>query len=160
MPPAATRPSTIRSSLSHRITGVASWITADHPDHPATLFRMDINQIVADLTAERNRIDQAIAALEGSAVSSQPRRGRPPKALTSQPPPGERKMSPAARKRISAAMKLRWAKWHGKSAPKKATAPAKKAPARKPMRPAARKKLSALAKARWAAAKKAGATTL
>ena len=32
-------------------------------------------------------------------------------------------MSPAARKRISAAMKQRWAKWKGKSAPKKTQSP-------------------------------------
>jgi hypothetical protein len=51
-------------------------------------------------------------------------------------------MSAAARKRISEAMKQRWAKWKGKSAPKKAkTRPA--------MSAAARKKLSALMKARW-----------
>jgi hypothetical protein len=69
-------------------------------------------------------------------------------------------MSPAARKRISAAMKLRWAKRLGKSTPKKAAGPTKGAPARKPMSPAARKKLAALMKARWAARKKAGAATL
>jgi hypothetical protein len=51
-------------------------------------------------------------------------------------------MSPAARKRISAAMKQRWAKWKGKSAPKKTKA-------RPAMSAAARKKLSALMKARW-----------
>jgi hypothetical protein len=110
---------------------------------------MDINQIVADLTAERNKLDQAINALEGS----RPRRGRPPKSAQR-----ARTMSPAARRRISAAMKLRWAKWKGKSVPK-AAVPAKKS-ARKPMSPAAKKKLSLLAKARWAAAKKSGAKTL
>jgi len=56
-------------------------------------------------------------------------------------------MSAAARKRISEAMKQRWAKWKGKSAPKKA----KPRPA---MSAAARKKLSTLMKARWAAKKK------
>ena len=117
---------------------------------------LDISQIVAELTAERNRIDQAIAALDGS----HPRGGRPPKALSSQAGPRIRTMSPAARKRISAAMKLRWATRKGKSASKKAAPPARKAPARKPMSPAARKKLAALMKARWAARKKAGATTL
>jgi hypothetical protein len=56
-------------------------------------------------------------------------------------------MSAAARKRISNAMKQRWAKWKGKSAPKKTKA-------RPAMSAAARKKLSALMKARWAARKK------
>jgi hypothetical protein len=64
-------------------------------------------------------------------------------------------MSAAARKRISEAMKQRWAKWGDKSAPKKAAAPAKKPAARKPMSAAMRKKLSAMMKARWAEKKKA-----
>jgi len=59
-------------------------------------------------------------------------------------------MSAAARKRISEAMKQRWAKWKGKSAPKKTKA-------RPPMSAAARKKISALMKARWAARRKAKA---
>ena len=62
---------------------------------------MDLQDIVDQLHAERNRLDQAIAALEGTT----PRRGRPPKAVTG----GNRRvMSAAARKRISAAMKARW----------------------------------------------------
>jgi hypothetical protein len=52
-------------------------------------------------------------------------------------------------------MKLRWAKWGGKSAPKKAATPAKKSIGRHPMSPAMKKKLSALMKARWAKRKKA-----
>jgi hypothetical protein len=59
-------------------------------------------------------------------------------------------MSPAARKRISAAMKQRWAEWKGKSAPKKATPASQKTTGRKPMSAAMRKKLSAMMKARWA----------
>jgi hypothetical protein len=128
---------------------------------------MDIQSIVAQLKQEANRIENAIAALVG--LSSQPaRRGRPPKVQVPQPappkakqaapapPPTPRKrtMSPAARKRISAAMKQRWAKWGGKSAPKKPAAPAKKATGRKPMSAAAKKRLSELMKARWAATKK------
>jgi hypothetical protein len=66
-------------------------------------------------------------------------------------------MSPAARKRISAAMKQRWAKWKGKSAPKTVTPVPKKTTGRKPMSAAMRKKLSALMKARWAAKQKSKA---
>jgi hypothetical protein len=116
---------------------------------------MDINQIVAELTAGRTRIDQAIATLEGS----RPRRGRPPKIPTSLSAP-RKSISSAARKRISAAMKLSWAQRKGKSGPKRVAAPARKAPVRRPMSPAMKKKLSALMKARWAARKKAGATAL
>jgi hypothetical protein len=112
---------------------------------------MDISEIVTHLTAERDRLDQAIAALEGSS----PRRGRPPKSARR-----KRTMSADARRRIGLAMKLAWAKRRAKSAPKRAAAPAKKAPVRRPMSPAGRKKLAALMKARWAARKKSGANAL
>ena len=60
---------------------------------------MSVEQIVAELRSERDRLDQAIAALEGS--NQDGRRGRPR---------GRRRMSAAARARISAAQKARWAK--------------------------------------------------
>lgn len=77
---------------------------------------MDIQTLVSDLKIERNRIDQAISALEGLTSPSPRRRGRPPKAKTAVPTAGtkRRRMSAAARKRISDAMKKRWATWHGK----------------------------------------------
>src|SRR6516225_2963347 len=115
---------------------------------------MDIQNLVSELRAERNRLDQAISALEGL-TSSAPRRGRPPKAASAG---GKRRtMSAAARKRISAAMKQRWAKWKGKSAPKQAKAASKKSIVRRAMSPAAKKKLSELMKARWAVKRKAEA---
>jgi len=64
-------------------------------------------------------------------------------------------MSAAARKRISAAMKKRWATWKGRSAPKAAKAAQMKSIGRRAMSAAARKKLSELAKARWEERKKA-----
>jgi hypothetical protein len=108
---------------------------------------MDIANVVAALKEQRTRIHQAIIALEG--LSSPHRRGRPAKAASTTSGPG-RHMSAAARKRISAAMKLRWAKWKRKSAPKKAKG-------RPPMSAAARRKLSVLMKAGWAAKQKAKA---
>ena len=116
---------------------------------------MDIQSLLSELKTERNRIDQAVSALEG--LSSPARRGRPAKAKPTASAGGKkrRRMSPAARKRISAAMKQRWAKWKGKSAPKKAKAAPKKRAGRKPMSAAMRKKLSAMMKARWAERKKA-----
>jgi len=121
---------------------------------------MNIHQILDDLKAVFSRLDGAIAALEGSNVSSRPRRGRPPKLPSSQSATRKRTMSPAARKRIGAAKKAWWAKQKDKSATKKAAPPAKKAPARKPMSPAMKKKLSAMMKARWAEKKKAGSKAL
>ena len=113
---------------------------------------MDIQTIVSNLKDERNRIDQAISALE-RLTSAAPRRGRPPKATTTGGK--RRRMSAAARKRISEAMKQRWAKWKGKSAPKQAKATPEKTTVRRPLSAAAKKKLSALMKARWAAKQKA-----
>ena len=108
---------------------------------------MDLRDIIAQLHAQRGRLDQAIAALEGSA----PRRGRPPRAVTNEK---RRVMSAAARKRISAAMRARWAVRKRSGSPaKRARAKAKKSSHRPPMSPAAKKKLSALMKARWAARK-------
>jgi hypothetical protein len=90
---------------------------------------MDIQTVVAQIRQEASRIEHAIAALMG--LGSQPaQRGRPPK--RSQAKPGSvkkrRRMSPAARKRISAAMKQRWAKWKGKSTPRRLHPPPRKPP--------------------------------
>jgi hypothetical protein len=117
---------------------------------------MDIQTIVAQLRQETSRIEQAIAALVG--LGSQPaRRGRPPKVSHARPASGQKRrhMSLAARKRVSTAMKQRWAKWKGKSAPKQVKA-APKQPGRRPhLSAAAKKRLSELMKARWAERKKA-----
>ena len=115
---------------------------------------MDIQGVVAELKQEASRIERAIAALLG--LGSQPaRRGRPPKA--SQPKSGNRKkrftMSAAARAKIAAAQRARWAKQKQKGGAKKTKTTQKKAAGRKPMSPAMRKKLSAMMKARWAARK-------
>ena len=112
---------------------------------------MNLENILAELRSQRARIDQAISALQGSGGYSAPRRGRPTKSQTAPATRQKRRtMSAAARKRISEAMKQRWAKWKDNSAPKKTKA-------RPAMSAAARKKLSALMKARWAARKKAKA---
>lgn len=66
---------------------------------------MDIQSIVNDLKRERERLDQAIAALEGSGGGRRP--GRP--AGSTNAPRPRRHMSAAARRRISAMMKQRWA---------------------------------------------------
>ena len=116
---------------------------------------MDISSVVTQLRQEIEHIERAIAALVGLG-SQPPRRGRPPtmSQAKSVPVKKRRRMSAAARKRISAAMKQRWAQWKGKSAPKKVTSSAKNSTGRRPMSPAMRKKLSAMMKARWAARKK------
>lgn len=71
---------------------------------------MDIQNILADLKRERERLDKAIGALEGLGTQTR-RRGRPVgshQAATT-PKRKRRHMSAASRKRISEMMKQRWA---------------------------------------------------
>ena len=91
---------------------------------------MDTRLILAELRAERQRIDQAITAL-----GSLDHAGRNTKKR------GRRRMSAAGRKRISEAAKAMWAR-------------RKKARTTRHMSAATRKRLSELAKQRWAERKK------
>ena len=70
---------------------------------------MDTAQILADLRAQRNRIDDAITALE--ALNGTKPLGKPAATLdvNQASPTVRRTMSPAARKKIAAALKARWA---------------------------------------------------
>lgn len=65
---------------------------------------MDISGILAELRAERDRLDQAIAALQGvtSVRSSGPGKTRAARG-------GRRRLSAAGRRRLSELMKKRWA---------------------------------------------------
>jgi hypothetical protein len=112
---------------------------------------MSIEQIVALLVAERDRLDAAIQALQGPTK----RRGRPlaikvVTAAVSAPAPVQRKrkMSAAGRKAIADAVKRRWA------AVKAAKAPSTPVVERKStLSAAARKAMAEGAKRRWAAIK-------
>ena len=119
---------------------------------------MDIQSIVSQLRQEASRIERAITALVGLGSQSA-RRGRLPKRSQAKSANIKKRhrLSAAARKRISEAMKQRWAEQKGKPGPKKSTAVSKKTTGRKPMSAAMRKKLSAMMKARWAAKKKSKA---
>ncbi len=59
---------------------------------------MDIEAIVRELEAERDRISNAVSLLQGNTGGDGRRKGRK-----------KRRMSAAGRKRISDAMKKRWA---------------------------------------------------
>jgi hypothetical protein len=76
---------------------------------------MDINSVLSDLRRERERIDQAISALEGLGATAPRRRGRPVGSGKSAAGRPRRHMSAAARKRISEMMKQRWAERKKKS---------------------------------------------
>jgi hypothetical protein len=93
--------------------------------------------ILAMLTHERDKLNRAIEALGGEIGGALGRVARAVDIVR-----GKRTMSPAARARISAAQKARWAKTKG--------TPAKVAPGKRFMSPAARAKIAASQKARWA----------
>jgi len=110
---------------------------------------MDTNRILTELRTERDRLNQAIIALESldSSGSIAARRGRP-RATVAHPAPrqtrgGRRRISAAGRRRIAEAARAMWARR------KKAAAANKATPARH-MSAATRKRLSELAKQRWA----------
>jgi hypothetical protein len=68
---------------------------------------LDTQSIIAELEAERDRLDEAIRALQGTRRGP----GRPRIASTTgNGRRGQRHLSASARKRISEGMKKRWAK--------------------------------------------------
>ena len=111
---------------------------------------MDLDRIVTELRNERDRIDRAIASLENRSV------GRPARTAASAPSSKQKGgITAAGRKRLSEAMKRRWAERRTKSgkAASSASASSKK---RGGMTPAARKRLSQMMKKRWAERRKSG----
>ena len=104
---------------------------------------MDTNRILVELRAERDRIERAIAAIEGLNSTARRRVGRPPRAAAI--PRRRGHMSAAARRKLSRLLKQRWAQ--GKMKPAKASKPARR------MSRAARKKIAAAQRARWAKVK-------
>jgi hypothetical protein len=106
---------------------------------------MDTNRILADLRAERNRIDRAISAIEelngrAIALTRTVRSASAAPLSADMQPVARRRISAAGRKRISEAAKKMW------SERKKANGPYR----RRPMSAATKRKLSLAAKARWA----------
>jgi len=120
---------------------------------------MDTTQILADLRSQRDRLDQAIAALEGLGTAAVPEKGpavpsplRRKPAATAAPAKSGSRISPEGMARIIAATKARWARVR---AAKAAAAKGRGAGGRR-LSPAARKRMSEAVKKRWAAAKKQG----
>jgi len=101
---------------------------------------MDTNRILAELRAGRDRIDQAISAIEAVNSTGRRRVGRPPR--TAQKPRGRGRMSAAARRKLSRLLKQRWAQ--GKMKRVQASKPVRR------MSRAARKRIAAAQRARWA----------
>ena len=76
---------------------------------------MDLDKLVADLKKERDRLGKAITALLGSVLSGGGKKTGRPKGSTSK----KRKrggLTPEGRRRLSIAMKKRWAERRKKGA--------------------------------------------
>lgn len=113
------------------------------------LSTSQINRIIA--------IKEQIEELQ-SQINSFVDDGEIPTPVASQAP-GKRRMSAAARARIGAAQKARWAKVRrGHKASARPAAPVEKK--KRKVGAAARARLSAIAKARWAKVKASGKSTL
>ncbi|MDO8585792.1 MAG: hypothetical protein Q7T82_02020 [Armatimonadota bacterium] len=106
---------------------------------------MDLDKIVSELKSERDRIDRAINALVDGvgAVSS-------PRATGAGVPKRAKGISAAGRRRLSEAMKARWAARKSKSTEaSRVIASATKGGAKRGMSAAARKRISEAMKKRW-----------
>jgi hypothetical protein len=81
---------------------------------------VEIKQILAELEQEINRLKEARALLAGDGAVA-PRRGRPPRKLIAVPKTRKKhNLSPEGRKRISEALKRRWAVQRKASKPARA----------------------------------------
>src|ERR1039458_2930165 len=86
-------------------------------------MHMDIQQILIDLNRDRDRLDQAIAALDGLCSRPASRRGRPPGAKQAKSAATRKTggITAAGRRRLSEMMKKRWAERKKKAGTKSKT---------------------------------------
>ena len=70
---------------------------------------MDIQNIVKELKRERDRLNRAIAALEETDLPPTPRKASPAANVPAPPRKKHRRLTAEGRKRLSDAMKKRWA---------------------------------------------------
>jgi hypothetical protein len=70
---------------------------------------MDIQTIVKELKRERDRLNRAIVALEGTDLPVTPRKSSPASNVATPPPKKRRRLTAEGRKRLSDSMKKRWA---------------------------------------------------
>jgi len=110
---------------------------------------MDTKRILAELRTERDRIDQAISALEAVNTTGHQRVGRPPRVAAARNRRG--RMSATARRKLSRLLKQRWAQ--GKMKPKAKVKPVQTYKRARRMSRAARKRIAAAQRARWARVK-------
>ena len=115
---------------------------------------MDTSAILKELRAERERIDQAISALESLDGTGTLKATAP----SAKPAPikarGRRRMSLAARRKIAAAQRKRWAERNATNVLISQAAP-KKSSGRRTVSAASRRKMAEAQRKRWAAQRKA-----
>jgi hypothetical protein len=70
---------------------------------------LDIQSIVKELKRERDRLDRAIAALDGTELPLEPQGPRPVAHVRGVPAKRGDRLTPEGRKRLSEALKKRWA---------------------------------------------------
>ena len=74
---------------------------------------MNLHQIIGELRAELEKVDEVLAVLDGLARTQEKRRGRPPLAMLEKLAGGggskRRPFSQETRKKMAAAQKKRWA---------------------------------------------------
>ena len=102
----------------------------------------NIAEMVKELQQERDRLDQAIAALAALAGTTRTSSAR---GAASGP---RRTLSAAARRKVSLAQKARWAKLRAQNSAK--GQPSTVNPGKRTMSAAARRKIAAAQRARWA----------
>ena len=76
--------------------------------------KLDIERILAELKRERDRLNQAITALEGLSPRATPKRSAVPNPVTRRKKKRDR-LTPEGRNRLSEMMKKRWAERRKKS---------------------------------------------
>jgi hypothetical protein len=117
---------------------------------------LDLESIVSELKTERDRIARAIAALEKDSMGGR-RNSAGRSSASAKTPTRGRGLTPAGRKRLSDAMKRRWAARRGSNNKSiRATASAAPMKRRGGLTRAGRKKLSQIMKKRWAERRKKG----
>ncbi len=107
---------------------------------------MNITKIITELKTERDRIDRAIAAIEGLNSAGHQRAGRPPRAAANRR--RRSRMSAAARAKLSRLLKQRWAQ--GKMGRKASAKPPQLSKSKRRISAAGRKRIIEAAKRRWA----------
>jgi hypothetical protein len=112
---------------------------------------MNIQGILAALHLERERLTQAIAALE-SIGSTHPSQRSATEAASSG---RKRRVSAESRRRMAQAQRARWAKVKGQGTASQRSATANVTPIKRTMSASARRKIAAAQRARWAKVKKA-----